>query len=498
MAGIDPSIPLQIQQPPSAMQTISGLLNIQRTQAAIQGQQIQNQSNQANFDEDMRIRDLMKDSTVHNPDGSLNQDAWLQRVQQVAPTRGAPNAITSANASTANTAASRAHFELVGAQAKVGLETAQGALGDPRIMGVMKPDGTMAPPDPTEATTALAERENEMVQRDVPVAKAKMLMAPYYMAAAHNPASLPQLLTNSVKAGIGAQAQLAANTQTYTFIATDKGTQPFGTNANAPGGIGPIGEAMNPPNDIVSTAGGGSAVGNRATKQTTNFDSSGNGPMVDPPPGETMDTQRELQAQRNAVLTLVQNAPTLHNLYGSVRDIASRGLALGTGGEQLQRLASAFGYQMSGDETTDRNMLGKLLARSALTSAQTMAPGTNAGLEASQVANGSTRVDSKTLVQIADLSEANLRGSEAYQQGVEKAIGNPTNKLGVFAKRQYDQDWARNFDPKMMQLVMAKERGDKAEQDSIIKSLEGANSKAAIDFQTRMQAVHRLSTNGGL
>jgi hypothetical protein len=507
---LDPSIILGIKTPPqqSPMATISSFLDMQKTQQAIQAGQIANQMNQANLDDATRQRAAIANAPT-NPDGTVDQNAVQQTLLRNGGLTGAAQATSFANADSANTQASRAHFQLEGEQAKVGLEAAQGALGDPRIMGTPKtnpdgsaktnPDGSVAmtPPDPTQAVTALAERENEMVQRGVPVAKAKMLIGPFYAVAAHNPAALPQLLTNSVKAGIGAQAQLAANTQNQTFVPTEGGTQPYGTNANAPGGLGPIGNPIAPPNDIAGLPSGGSGLVNRATKKASNFDTSGDGPMVNPPPGETLDTQRDLQAQRMDALKVVQAAPAMHQINNAIHDLASSGVATGQGGQFWRDLQSKGGYTAFGSTESQKfNELGKYLERSSLQAAQSMGPGTNAGLAASVAANGSTAYDPKTIAKIADLNESLLRGAEGYQQGLEMAINNPANKSGVFAKRQFDQQWAANFDPRMMALVAAKERGDLPAANAIINSVGGPDSRGAIDFQTRMQAVHRLMTTG--
>lgn len=220
----------------------------------------------------------------------------------------------------------------------------------------------------------------------------------------------------------------------------------------------------------------------------------GSGP-VDMAPGAAADIEA-LAKEREAARAAANQAPVMHDLNRQIIAEADKGFATGKLGSLTQGIASYLGYQLSGDDATNYNVLGKLLERSALTAAQGMGPHTNAGLEAQVRANGSMDYDQKAIRKIAVLNDALTSGAENYRNGLENAI----NAAGgnVAAKRQYDQDFAKNFDPRIMRLQNAQERGDKQEIDAVMTELGGPKSKATQDLLRKAQNLHNLITTGHL
>lgn len=484
MATVDASIPLGIKTT-SPVSSLSDMLGVARGVAGLKGQQISNQAAQGNLNDQTSVRDIVKNAPL-DASGNVDQGALQQAVLKGGGLLGPGYATASAGADTANTNAQMAHFQLQGAQAKVGLETAQGLLGDPRI----------ASGDPVKIADALNEAQDQMVAKGVPRSQASLLSAPFFAAAGHNPQALPQLLQNSIKAGLGAQGQLTANTPTPAFVPGQQGILPINTNANA-GPIAQMGLTITPPNQLAPTTSGGTAIVNPATREASNFaPQPQGGPQMNLPAGETQQTQQTLQDQRTAALGVVNAAPALHDINRTVHELATNGTLTGKGAEFWRNVSSKLGYQAGSDEASNFNQLGKYLERSALTAAQGMGPSTNAGLEAQIKANGSTDYDPKTLAKIADLNESLLRGSEAYQGGLEKAIASSPN--GVFAKRQFDQQWAQNYDQRTTAYMLAKERGDSAATNAIIQSLGGKGSPQALQFQQKLINLGKLTTQGSL
>jgi hypothetical protein len=126
-----------------------------------------------------------------------------------------------------------------------------------------------------------------------------------------------------------------------------------------------------------------------------------------------------------------------------------------------------------------------------------MGPQTNAGLEAQIVANGSVHYNPTAIKKITKLNDAIVSGNEAYQPGLEKAI-NADPSRGVLVKREYDQAWAQNFDPRIMMIYNATKSGDKQEVNSIITQMGGKSSPQVKELMKKAQNLHNLSQNGHL
>ncbi len=145
---------------------------------------------------------------------------------------------------------------------------------------------------------------------------------------------------------------------------------------------------------------------------------------------------------------------------------------------------------------SDYDILGKMLERSALTASQGMGPQTNAGLEAQIKANGSTAYNPTSLRTIANLNDALVTGSEKYQAGLEKAIASSPNS--VFAKRQFDQQWAANADPMALRLVNAAKNHDTAEINDIFRSVGGPRSQGGNALRQKLMNLKALSEQGSI
>jgi hypothetical protein len=187
----------------------------------------------------------------------------------------------------------------------------------------------------------------------------------------------------------------------------------------------------------------------------------------------------------------------MHDLNRSIIAEADKGLNTGSLGALTQRLASATGYSFgTGEKATDYSVLSKLLERSALQAAQAMGPHTNAGLEAQVRANGSLDYTPQAIRKIAVLNDALTSGAEHYRSGLENAL--QASGQNPAAKRQFDQQWAQNFDPRIMRLENAAASGDKKEIDAVMQELGGQNSKAARDLRAKAANLQILISKGHL
>jgi hypothetical protein len=211
-----------------------------------------------------------------------------------------------------------------------------------------------------------------------------------------------------------------------------------------------------------------------------------------------------LQAERDAARATYNNAGLQHtNNQIILQNIDSVG-ATGKAGNWFRNIASGFGFNPGDadkngkfDPATAYDLVGKGLERSALQAAQSMGPQTNAGLSAQVAANGSTAYTPAAIKEIAKLNDAIVTGSQSYQPGLERAIAaNPS--AGVFAKRQFDQQWGANFDPTIFQYYNAIKSGDAGEQAAIIKKLGGTNSDAYKKMMQKAKNLQILSNTGSI
>jgi hypothetical protein len=224
------------------------------------------------------------------------------------------------------------------------------------------------------------------------------------------------------------------------------------------------------------------------------------GPAMLPPGGAGAidDAQKEVTAARAAA----NQAPVLHDLNRSIIDLVDKGVTTGSASAVMAKAAQVangtFGMHLEfGDNTaTNYNTLGKLLERSALSAAQGMGPHTNAGLEAQVRANGSLDYTPQAIRKIAVLNDALTSGAEHYRSGLEQALQASGQNPAV--KRTFDQDWAKNFDPRIMRLENAAASGDKKEIDAVMQELGGAGSKATRDLRTKAANLQALISKGHL
>ena len=157
----------------------------------------------------------------------------------------------------------------------------------------------------------------------------------------------------------------------------------------------------------------------------------------------------------------------------------------------MSTLGAKFGTPE--EKASAYDLVGKYLERNALQAAQAMGPHTNAGLESSIRANGSVGYNPTAIKKLTKLNDALVSGAEAYQPGLEKAIQSSPNQ--IFEKRKFDQQWAQNFDPRVMQLYNAKIAGDRKEIEDITKNL---SDKDKAELARKAQAIERLSAQGHL
>lgn len=296
----------------------------------------------------------------------------------------------------------------------------------------------------------------------------------------------------------GATGMVNNGAQTVPYSANGEYGQAPGTVTGTPGipnQIGPEGR------QVVGTNGltGGPTITSRdANGNVTGITNAPTQGVYVPQPGDR-EALPGLSAERDAARQQFSSAGTQHENNRIVLANVDNVAATGPSGQAMRNIASAMGLNIGPgvDAATAYDMVGKGLERSALTAAQSMGPQTNAGLAAQVAANGSTHYTPQAIKEITKLNDAMTSGVQSYQPGLERAISaNPS--AGVFAKRQFDQQWGANFDPTIFRYYNAIKGGDSTEQQAIVKQLGGTNSTAYKAMIQKAKNLQQLSNTGSL
>lgn len=476
--ALDPSLALQSQSPNPTNFVSSFLdlgqkkLNLQKSQATLQSDIARNAA------------ETSRSQSAATVDAASVQPAIAQNA---------------ANSQSAQTASALAKYQLTGVQAQKASEIAQAFATDKDFTGG-NTDGML---------DKLNQAQTAMTQQfgiDPKVADATITALKYQ--AIHAPGSVVTSLQNMLKGNLGSSGQAGTMYPAPNTLNTGATVQPVASGNPALTGT-PAGAAQGTPTPLTLPPG---AQDQPATDQVGNpyrvqRDAHGNivgtagmpgagaggGPNV-LPPNETPQTRDALQAERQTALQQVQNAGNLHQINREIYNIADSDVQTGKLGGLINKISSATGFQLGAGEAADYNTLGKMLARSNQQLAQGMGPHTNAGLEQTNAANGTTDYDKNTIKKIANLNDALVTGTQMYQKGLEAAI----QQNGVFGKRQFDQAWGSVMDPDALRLKNAVDNGDKGQIQMIVKQAGGPGSAGAKKLLGKLGDLDALATTGQL
>lgn len=399
-----------------------------------------------------------------------------------------------AAASSAETGAKAASFKLTGEQATKAMELIGGYAQDPRIN------------DADGAIQVAKELRERMIASGVPESQAEW-QASQISSRAHQPGAVNQLILNTIRQNAGAGPQAGVVNAPLTPLSTGGAIQPTQLQPGAPGGVGPQGPAMpltlgpGQVETVQNDVAGNPAVVTRSpqgTVQGTRPMPGGTGqPNWNMAPGDR-EAIPALEAERTDARKALAMAPDLHQNARGVLEEIEKVSATGQTGPLFQKINSALGGALDWSNAEKRassfDLVGKYLERQALQIAQTMGPHTNSGLETVRAASGTTAYNPTAIKKIVKLTDANITGTEAYQPGLEKAIAADPQR-GVLAKREFDQAWGQNYDPRITMLTNAKKAGDKAEYDDIMRTMSAADRAS---LSTKARNLDKLSRDGRL
>lgn len=480
MPDIDASIPLGFKQP-DAMQSLSGLLNVAKSQ-----QELEN--NAMTLNERKAIGQFMSDpANITDDKGNLDVGKLQAGISRYAPTTGYKYGQAAVDFHKAHTEAQRAANSLTAEnKGQIG-QTLYATLQDPKM--------------PLDVVDKTFDALGDQLKGGKP-------LTDYYK-------TIHQHIYNEEgpQAAMAFRKQLAESTQTPTTqqaletpsgVAVSDGSS-SGVVSQKPNTSVPVGEDLpgtrvtkqlgpdqleNIEQDaqgnrfIVTRTKAGAIVGARPLGAAS---AGARGPFAYPP-NENADTMKRLEDERAAAHAQADQAPQAHALNREVIELVKKGAPFtGSLGATIRAARSAMGAD--GQGATDYDVLGKMLERSALTASQSMGPHTNAGLEAQVRANGSTAYTPEAIKKIAYLNDAITHGTELYRQGMENAIA----RDGIFGKRKFNQEWAKVATPQVLRLKNAVDNGDQDEVAAILGEVGGKNTAKARMLHQQLNRMIELS-----
>lgn len=407
----------------------------------------------------------------------------IQRAQQTLPYEVRTAA---AGAQTAETQSAFAQWRLNKDQADQAYQIAGGLLKDPAILSG----------NSKGIVTSLMEAEDRMRAYKIPEDMIRVQLGPLYTIAAHNPGNVQQVLKNIVLGGIAAAGQGGAATPQGPVISSGQQTQQFNVNPLA-GPTGPV-AGTQVQQQIPPTA----PVFNPQTQTPGYYGPQGrNIPAPAPRPvpvtGPSLSDQQEIPIrtqERVAVNAAAAQVPTQHFNNQQIIKLADTAYT-GTGASKWASVMGAMGIQnISGDAAADFQRMQHFMALQAQANASAMGAGTDAARAMAEAATNKTNWTEKAVVTTAKVNDALATGVDLFNQGMEKAIANANGN--VIAKRDFQNQWAKVFDVRAMQLENAVKSGDKAEISNIVQSVGGPKSIGARNLAAKVQAIDRLVSQG--
>lgn len=451
--ALDPSLPLQIQQPNPA-NFISSFVDLGRKKLELD-------KARETFDADVSQRKSESSSAGSKADvDKASVGAAIRQNEAVAQT--------------AETGAQSAQLGLKQKETQTGRSFVGALLQDPDFVNGNAPG----------MIEKLARARQAAIQSGMPAALAEANFGQLIGMAALKPKDVHQEIANITQQGLGAESQTA------------QGLVPAQSQQQI-GGVDARGNPVMQSRD---------QFGNAAQGAVPTVQPPGQPPQQQAPAplrfpaGESPDTYKTLIAEREAARTTMAQAPTVHRLNAEILDELHRATTGQYSGiiAKGQSIAGMLNLSLTGNNDAERaasayDLIDKYTTMAATRAAQSMGNDTATALNAQLKQNASVERNPTAIRKSILFNDAVLSGAEAYQKGLEASIkSNP--QADVFVKRAFDQAWAQNFDPVIMQLYQAQKSGDKAEVAEIKKSLGSVANQAKI--LQKAQALQSLMTKG--
>jgi hypothetical protein len=214
-----------------------------------------------------------------------------------------------------------------------------------------------------------------------------------------------------------------------------------------------------------------------------------------PEPTEAADQA----AGQNYRTRLIEAQGTLPQSRRNVEEVIKQATGIGENlmfpqGGVLGRLEQKVLSAMKSDEY---DMLAKDLANMALSNTKAMGGvgNTVAGLDMQAVANGTVKVPTSVLVNIARRVQADQTNIDMQAQGAQKFA----QQYGDNNLKAYQQLWNANADTKIFEVMnLYKDITDPTQRKFQIEKLLGSDPVKRQEFYNKYQNIKKLSETGGL
>ncbi|MDE3023493.1 MAG: hypothetical protein KGI54_16865 [Pseudomonadota bacterium] len=485
---MDNTVALNIKTPTmqQALQPLSSIMNLAATAAAIRGQNISNVANQQNLNELNNVRAWSQNpanlKNVTNPDGTFNQQAFLQAISPLAPTKGPELVQHFIDAQKAGTAAIQAKQNLT--------DSTKSAIGT--LFSSLANNPGLNP----AMVASAAQNLKEMYPNAAPMIDYQMKygIGPNL----GNPQALKQSLLNVGLAAMPTNTQIGAITP--AMVNTGGSLQNINPASNAssiPLTVAPSQmqtlafDAKN--NPIVTTK-------NPQGEITNVSGAPVNGqPPVAPqviPQGETPATFLALENLRNESNTAAAAVPQIHFNNQQILSIlqGNKGDLEHITGPLAAPLAKLEASLPGSPEFADSfNRISHFLALQNQANEKAMGVSTDLGRSVLAIATGSTAQSPASLETAVKVNDATATGLMFFNQGIEAAA-----QKGIPNIRTFRNQWTENYSPTAMMLYNAAKNGDKKEINQIITQEGGKDSARMKNILERVTNLEKLTQQGHL
>jgi len=460
-----------------------GIQNFQQAQQmnplALEKAQIENQVLKQKNDERLKLQEFTSNPNNWQTNGRIDMDKLNAVIPKIAPLTGADVISSFSGLHKSQTDATTAKNSMTQNMRQI----VAGRLGILGRMGIDDPKTIIGELDRLKAENPDSREVHDLIEAyKYPLSRAsrgpnvvKDLIAQEQSLL--SPAQKESALTPSIST--------TAQGQTVLTQPSVGGSMPTAT-------IGVAGGLQNTPQQQVGGVGGPRpTVGNMPLPYPVR---SASQPYA-PEPTEVAD-QTAGQAYRTR---LVEAQGSLPQSRRNVEEVIKQ--ATGIGADLMFPSGGVFGRLeqkvLSAMKSDEYDMLAKDLANMALSNTKAMGGvgNTVAGLDMQAVANGTVKVPTSVLVNIARRVQADQTNIDMQAQGAQKFA----QQYGDNNLKAYQQLWNANADTKVFEAMnIYKDITDPTQRKFQIEKLLGSDPKKRQEFYNKYQNIKKLSETGGL
>ena len=461
----------------------SGIQNFQQAQQmnplALEKAQIENQVIRQKNDERIKLQEFTSNPDNWQTNGRIDMDKINLVIPRIAPLTGSAVINELSTLHTSQTNATKAK----NAMTQDMRQTVAGRLG---ILGRLKID------DPN-----IAMQELDRLKGEYPDSREMHDLINAYKVPLSKTQRGPHVIQDLIAQEQGLLSPAQKETAFAPTISTTAQGQTVTTQPGAGGAlptatVGVAGGLQNTPQQ-----GGGGVVGQRPTI--------GNMPLPYPvrsasQPYAPEPTEAADQASGQGYRTrLIEAQGTLPQSRRNVEEVIKQATGIGENlkfpsGGVLGRLEQKVLMAMKSDEY---DMLAKDLANMALSNTKAMGGvgNTVAGLDMQAVANGTVKVPTSVLINIARRVQADQTNIDMQANGAQKFA----QQYGDNNLKAYQQLWNANADTKIFEVMnLYKDITDPTQRKFQIEKLLGSDPAKRQEFYNKYQNIKKLSETGGL